>query len=53
MMLRGIYLHRNPSLILTADKTFLLAARKSNLHNLFTQLLNFLLLMSNTVHYPF
>jgi hypothetical protein len=39
MMLRGIYLHRNRSLILTAGKTFLLAAQKSNLHNLFTQLL--------------
>jgi hypothetical protein len=35
MLLRGFY----RSLILTAGKTFLLAAQKSNLHNLFTQLL--------------
>jgi hypothetical protein len=44
MLLRGIYLHHYRSLILIAGKTFLLAAQKSNLHNLFTQLL-----VSNTV----
>jgi hypothetical protein len=35
LLLRGFY----RSLILTAGKTILLAAQKSNLHNLFTQLL--------------
>jgi hypothetical protein len=48
MLLRGIYLHRYRSLILTAGKTFLLAAQKSNLHKLFTQLL-----VSHTVYIHF